>query len=100
MKFQEEVLAAFPCDAEVADSEFLPLDCESEFARQFNIGLGVLMLNQECTSINGRDMRNNVSGLQRGGAALLKPAVKTQVSQIHSKSGSSTAPQSPGYNIR
>jgi hypothetical protein len=39
------------------------LDCETELTREFRICLGVLMSDEECTPIDGRDARNAVPGL-------------------------------------
>jgi len=53
------------------------LNLETELAREFRISLSVLISDEECASVDGRDARNAVSRLQEGGGTLLKPVVKS-----------------------
>jgi hypothetical protein len=55
----------------------------TELSRDFRISFAVLISDEESTPINGRDARNAVSRLQEGGGTVLKPAIKSKISQIH-----------------
>ena len=61
------------------------LNRETELAREFRIGLCLLIADEACTPVDGRDAGQALSRLQERGGLRFKPAIESQVSQFHGR---------------